>query len=275
MHDPLTVAFNVKIPLCFKRENTLYKDKRREWQFYDLATIWHKDPEKDGTDDSCGWFMRARHGKKEVLEQIVKDFEFDWDKVFIPSREDHDPEDGEYQKRVYHRGYFRPNGDPHFSVSAIVLNLFLIAASRHFACDGLTNWRKSKRFMRKHLFDILLFAENPTDSLFDGITRKFEKNCGEEYGERARTERIRNMASCIYAWILRAEQPWYRHPRWHIHHWRIQIHFFQMLKRCLYDRCAMCGKGFRWKESVCGDWSGKRIWHDRCQSSASKPQPNP
>lgn len=274
----MTQAFTVKIPLCYKRANTFYKDNRKEWQFYDLATIWHVDPEKDGTDDSCGWFKRARHGNKEVLEKIIRDFTYDWDRVFEPSREEHDPDDGEFVRKTYYCGYFKPSGDPHLSVTAIVLNLFLIAANHHFSSDGTTNWRKSKRFMRRHLFDIMLFGENPCDSLFDTITRKFEKGCGEEYGNRNREERIRNMASIIYGWILRADQPWYRHARWHVHHWKIQIHAWQMFKRCWIEKCSVCGKGFKFKESVCGSWSGNAIWHDRC-SNINKPSidnaPNP
>lgn len=266
MHDPLTVAFDIRIPLPWK-EKSLLKSEGMVWSKYHLATIWHKDPETDGTDDSCGWFKRARHGDKEVLEKIVKRFEFDWDRVFQPSKDDHDPEDGEFISKVYYCGLFKPSGDPHFSVSAIALNLFLLAAMEHFKSDGRTNWKRAKKFVRKHLLDILLFSENPTDSLFDGITRKFEKGCGEEYGTRAREERIRSMASCIYAWILRAEQPWYRHARWHIHHWRIQIHPIMDVWRWLTRRCCKCGKGFKFRESPIGDWHGTRIWHDRCDET--------
>lgn len=272
MHDPLTVAWNLKIPLFFKRQNTLYKDKRSEWQFYSVGTIWHKDPERGGSDDSCGWFKRGHHGDSEVLEKIVKRFEFDWDRVFQPAKKDHDPEDGLYTGKTYFCGLFKPSGDPHFSASAITLNLFFIATGEYFKSDGLTNWKKSRVFMQKNLFDILMFAENPTDSLFDGITRKFEKGCGEEYGDRARTERIRRMASCIYGWILRREQKWWQHPRWHIHHWRLQIHILQQLNRFLFARCHKCGRGFKWGESVIGSWSGNAIWHDRCDES-NKPSP--
>lgn len=47
MHDPMTVAFEIKLP--FRSEKNKYKS---------LITIWHVDPEKDGSDDSCGWFIR-------------------------------------------------------------------------------------------------------------------------------------------------------------------------------------------------------------------------
>jgi hypothetical protein len=41
-------------------------------------------------------------------------------------------------------------------------------------------------------------------------------------------------------------RPWYKHPRWHIHHWKIQIHFIQNLKRWAWSRCAKCGGRFKW-----------------------------
>ena len=71
MHDPLTVAFEIYYPWHWK----IFRPSRRELNitksykyFEPFITIWHKDPEKDGTDDSCGWFMRSRHGDKKILE---------------------------------------------------------------------------------------------------------------------------------------------------------------------------------------------------------------
>ena len=186
----------------------------------DLFTVWHVDPCKGkGGDDTCGWFKRAWHGDEKVLRAIEKRFEFDWDRVF-------DSDSG----NSYFRGYFKPNGDPHLSVQGIVLNLFFDAINEVYKCDGRTNWKRSKKWMAKHHFEIVMFAENPTDSLFDSITRKFEKGCGEEHGEREREERIRQMASVIYGWVLRAEQKWWQHPRWHIHHWSIQVTFWRSIK---------------------------------------------
>ncbi len=272
MHDPYTVAHQIKSPFRGKPSKIWPKGYRET-----LVTIWHKDPCRagfGGSDDTCGWFMRAHHGDKEVLARIVKRFEEDWDRVFKTKKEDHDDDDGPFIEHAYYRGLFKPNGDPHLSVSAIVLNLFFMAAMEYFGVDGSTNWMKARRWVQANLFDILHFAENPADSLFDTITRKFEKGCGEEYGDRARLIRIQSLASCIYGWILRRERKWWRHPRWHIHHWRIQIHAWQSFKRRFFDRCSVCGKGFKSKESVCGDWSGKRIWHDRCSAVDTK-QPTP
>lgn len=265
MHDPLTVAHEVKIPLFYKRENTLYRDNRKEWQFYHLATIWHKDPERGpGGDDSCGWLKRAHHGDQAVLARIIKRFDEDWDRVFRTSKEDHDSDDGKFVERVYYCGYFMPEdsgaGMPNMSVSGIVLNLFFMAVGEHFESAGATNWKKARRWMQRNLFDILLLAENPTDSLRDSIVRKW--GC-----DTRRKDRIQNIAATIYGWILRREQRWWQHPRWHVHHWRLQLHFWQAFHRWAFVRCAKCGGRFRYHEPVCGGWTGNAIWHERCQDN--------
>ena len=71
-------------------------------------------------------------------------------------------------------------------------------------------------------------------------------------------------------------RPWWRHPKWHIHHWRLQIYLVQHFKRWCWSRCDHCGKPFSWKEAggqVIGTWAGKgpvwlkngeTIWHLHC-----------
>lgn len=56
MHDPSTVAHEIKSPFQDKPSKLFPKGYR-----HSLVTIWHVDPERDGTDDSCGWFIRGRH----------------------------------------------------------------------------------------------------------------------------------------------------------------------------------------------------------------------
>lgn len=220
----MTVAHSIKYPWKSTPKSKLFPRGLRS----DFITIWHVDPETDGSDDSCGWFMRARHGNKETLEKIVKRFEFDWDRTFTS--------DG--TGKTYFCGLFCPNGEPFLSTQAIALNLFYTAALEYFK-----DWNKATRFMQRNVFEILFFSENPTDSLHDGIIQKFG-------ADTKREERIRSMASCIYSWILRKERPWYKHPKWHIHHWKIQCHPLQKLKRKLFSRCCKCGSSFRWNERV-------------------------
>lgn len=247
MHDPMIVAHEIKSWISHKSEMFPKGYKTT------LVTIWHVDPETDHTDDSCGWFMRSRHGKKEVLDKIIKRFEFDWDRQYKPEKDEEDKDPS--PERVYFCGYFYPEdagaGMPNMSVMAIGLNLFIIAACEHFNSDGRTNWEKARRFMRKNIFDIMLFIENPTDSLRDSIVRKWGT-------ETKREERIQDMAGCIYGWILRETRPWWSHPRWHIHHWKIQVHFLDSFKRWAFSRCCKCGKRFSWGYSpVANSWNSE------------------
>lgn len=63
------------------------------------------------------------------------------------------------------------------------------------------------------------------------------------------------------------------HPRWHIWHWRIQIHPLQKFNRWLFSRCYRCKGGFGWNESVMGSWDGDLIWHFRCDESGKPSAP--
>lgn len=227
MHDPSTVAFDIKYPWS-----------NRHGYRNNVITIWHDDPETDGSDDSCGWFMRSRHGDKAVVERIVKRFESDWDRTFKSDDTGH----------LYFCGLFSPAGAPHLSPIGITVNLFFLAAFEHFGSrDG------AERFLQNNLLEIVLFAENPTDSLHDSITLKFG-------GDSDREDRIRRMAHIVYGWILRKTRPWYRHPRWHLWHWRIQLHPWQQFRRWLFTRCERCGRGFRYGESPhTNNWDTPRI----------------
>lgn len=235
----MTLAWEIKSPFRDRPSKWFPKGYRKT-----IVSIWHVDPETDHTDDSCGWFMRARHGDKAVLERIVKAFDFDWDRTFKSD-----------SGKVYFTGYFFPENDgsgmPNMGVTAIGLNLFFLAALEFFKDKGNAQRRHAVRFMQRNLFEIMLFLENPTDSLRSEIVRF----CGTESN---RDERIRSMASCIYGWILRETRPWYRHPRWHIWHWKIQVRFIQSFKRWAFSRCCGCGGRFDWGYSpISNGWYGE------------------
>lgn len=239
MHDPKTVAFEIKYPWrAYSRKKLGNKPKSPLTEFEStyhasLITIWHVDPELDGSADSCGWFIRARHGKKSVLERIVKRFESDWDRTWTYDETNH----------TYMRGLFRPTSDHAMSaqpvLSTLSITLYLIFLSAMEVCGSHD---KARAFVHRHLADILLFAENPTDSLYDLINDTFD-------GAQNRAARIHHFAEIIYPWVLRQERPWWRHPRWHFKHWSIQVHPWQTFRRWALSRCSKCGKGFRWGES--------------------------
>jgi hypothetical protein len=233
MHDPMCVAHEIYLG-SKKKKNGHYKSP--------LLTIWHVDPETDNTDDSCGWFIRSRHINKELLRKVTSEFEFNFK----------------------HNYWFNEAGYSVFSVAATTLNMYSAAAWQYFMWTNKGNpsdkaRRQYKNFMRKYLYDILSFAENPTDSLHSSITMK--------YGVEKKEERIRHFVSIVLADVMRKLRPWYKHPRWHIHHWKIQFHPLQQLKRRYWDKCSVCGKrGF--KESAIGDWNGTKRWHQACDRNS-------
>lgn len=239
MHDPMTVAFEIKWPIW----KTQSFRNGQTWRYFrPLLTIWHVDPERDGTDDSCGWFIRARHVNQEKLKRLASEFDFDWDKSY--------------------GGWFRESGEPYLSPIGITLNMFWKAAWVHFG----QNRDRANRFMRKNLLEILMFAENPTDSLHDTINGK--------YGFDKRSERIEQFTSIVYSWVCRADRPWWKHPRWHFWHWQFQWHDIQAVKRWMFSRCSHCGRGFKFGESpVTYSWNGtgpqwfrseKGVFHGDC-----------
>lgn len=174
-----------------------------------LITIWHKDPGKYGSDDSCGWFMRSYHGDKEMLKKIKSSIEFSFDSTY------------KSDSTLYHTGYFLPeNGMPNMSVHGIALNMFKCASWEFFN----HNRKKQNKWMKNNLYDILNFAENPIDSLRDDILGTFRIGCGSPYN---REESLNHYATVIYGWLLRENRKWYRHPRWHIHHWSISFYFMK------------------------------------------------
>ena len=251
MHDPDTLIGSLSIPIPFTKDKWTGKMKR-----FELLRIWHRDPCKDGSDDSCGRFMRSRHGNKECLERIIKRFEDDWDNTWQKSEEDHKDDLEEYgrsDRKIYNCGFFCPKtGEPQMSCHAIALNLYSSALVEFFVKGRREYgkvWKQVRKYMRKHMFNILHFAENPTDSLRDSILQTF--------GKADRRARMHSIASMIYGDILRTSRPWYKNPDLHIHHWKIYFPLLQQLKRLLFQRCRYCKKSLGFYKSVCSERTPK------------------
>jgi len=232
MHSPKSVAFNIYLGKKQKK-NGQYRDS--------FITIWHNDPEKDGTDDSCGWFIRPRHCNQDILNKIKNEFDFNL-------------------KNNY---WFDKDGKQIFSTIGTLMLMYECAAWQHFN----HNRKKKDDFMRKHCASIINFAENPVDCGGDDITGKFYLSSNSSLLSK---DRFSGMAGMVYTDILRKERKWYQHPKWHINHWSIQFHPLQRLKRKYFDKCSVCGKrGFN--GSAMSDWHGTKIWHTECDNTSKNP----
>ncbi len=225
MHSPTTVAFEIYLGRKQKKDGN-YRTP--------FITVWHNDPQKDCTDDSCGWFIRPRHADQKVLKEIQREFNFNYK----------------------HNYWFDKSGNQIFSTIGTLMNMYECASWIHFK----HNRKKRDAFMRKHCASIIHSAENHIDCMGDDITGKFYRSTKSNL---LSPDRFMWMAGMVYTDILRKERKWYQHPRWHIHHWSIKFTSLQQLKRRYLDKCSVCGKrGF--KSVAIGSWEGTKRWHPEC-----------
>ena len=75
MHDPMTVAFEIRYP--WKKYGASGRNEFERNYHEPFITIWHVDPEKDGSDDSCDWSGRkTKQAEKDFAARLV-DNEYD------------------------------------------------------------------------------------------------------------------------------------------------------------------------------------------------------
>jgi hypothetical protein len=215
MHDPMTVAFEIRYPWPFPRErytivNLKGEKEERRGNRPQLLTIWHRDPERDGSDDSCGWCF-PRIGR-ELREKI------------------HAEADSEYKMNAL----FDPEGRPTMDPVSLLFAVFQIVAWRFFG----------RSITSRDLPMILSLTSNPIGNMQSELSACISQ------------EEMRSLFRIVASNYLRSRRPWWKHPKWHVWHWRLQVHPLQKLKRFLFSRCAVCGKRFRW-----GYAPVSHVWH--------------
>lgn len=239
MHDPMTVAFDIRWPWYWMK----YRPS--------IVTVWHVDPERDGSDDSCGWSSpRLNKRQREQMEHLAYHEARDpW--LF------RDP-----VKRISSASEAESLLRGVIQVVARVLKLrFSWDEICSMACD---------------------MAHCPGDNFqgslchLPGWHTNFKEDLTSEREYRA-TGVYCNVARLL----LRKKRRWYRHPRWHVWHWKIQIHPLQHFKRWAFSRCERCGRRFRWGESPCsGSWNGtgplwfrseRYVHHSDCSGKTEQP----
>jgi hypothetical protein len=209
-----------------------------------IFTFWHVDPETDGSDDSCGWF--APRPAKAERDRIWKLGQQEFSTLFRRREQEAlgDP-----------HGYAYVCYEPETTYDAIRYAWLRI------------KWKERKKrhigaWENAYLWSL---AANPVDNLMVTVAGvKNEHDCAAFF-------------MTVYRAYRRFNRPWWRHPRFHAHHWQIQFHPWQQLRRRLFDRCAHCGKPFI-KESPVSihqhgpkpPWwkSRKGYYHMRCYGAA-------
>jgi hypothetical protein len=218
MHDPMTVAFEIPYPWRkYPKGHQTWPNGYRET----AVTVWHVDPERDGSDDSCGWF--APKGSTEKERQIIADLlreERAFPYYFAQPTHRHSAE--------YDYPEVRP-GD----CIALVYGVFHLFAAR---LEG--RWKLTTR----EIDAAIGLAVLPHDNFQASFAASDDR------------DRERTLLMLLRNW-KRIHRPWWQHPRWHIRHWKIQVQAVQSFKRWAFTRCKVCGGRFSWgAEGMTNSW---------------------
>lgn len=227
MHDPMTLAFTIPNP--FTRRKVSWKSTP---YYSPLVEIWHVDPERRGDDDFCDW-----HGS-----HALTDADRDWLR-----------KEGESEHPFFFRGLPKcddtrggrwPGGmvgassfEALYGIASIILWRMPVNG-RKLHERMFSGWRM-RRAMAAALPVVLGLVSHPSDNVHNQIAEA--RACTDE-GAKAMGELFVTVARNL----RREARPWWRHPRWHVHHWSIRVVPLQNLHRWLTRRCATCGKRFTW-----------------------------
>lgn len=238
MHDPMTVAHEIYLGRK-RKKNGNYKSP--------LITIWHVDPEKNTlgcrSDDSCGWFSPPY--TKEERDAILKLAKDQYDNIF--AKQVAYAEEKSYAYICYNQDCY---GAIYWSWRAL-------------KAMGKPGWQFGTTPMTaKELEHIYVLATNPVDNFQHNV---FAIKKLEDFQE---------FFLLVWRSFRRFYRPWYKHPRWHIRHWKVQFHPWLNFYRKYIQRCCKCGKtGF--EGGRYGDWDGTKTWCGKCQGDSVAKSPIP
>jgi hypothetical protein len=275
MHDPDTVAFDIKYP-WFKWKHwphrrwvpASWRDKHWKDGYRETCiTIWHHDPSGHDTD-VCGWHYPPTNERDRAFAQELADWEAKFPNYFacpvIAERKTHlDEDEGRISEWT---SYHISPGD------CVALLADLFAKCRWQLDPKHRRWGLTPRLMSA------AFRLGASEG--DNFRASFALWDDDRQNERRTREKmLRTFLLVIRAY--RAEtRPWWQHPKWHVRHWRVQIRPVQAFKRWAFSRCCHCGRGFRWGEGVIGySWPGTgprwfrsepRIAHQQCDARTNR-----
>lgn len=213
--------------------------------------VWHIDPEKHGTgnrtDDSCGWFDRTPGVYADAVKYVTTDqtFMHDVDLVLKRRTETLAP----FYEGISERTLSYPRLSAADSLAVVLMIAHELELRRWWNGQGgktgahASWWRKTFTGRRNVTDEAIGLALHPLDNL-----------SSVEGGE--------SMVRLIAAALNRKQRPWWRHPRWHVHHWRINFDLARNLKR-MFQPCGTCRKplGFGYCPTDPGDGSHH---HSKC-----------
>lgn len=237
MRRQKTVCFEIWNPFKVKTWRAIYLifQGRRGEVFPDpWITIWHQNP-AGGPEKECDWF-----GGRLASEEV--------DRVIVTLAD-------------YRSGYFPPGNTPGASRHSPqdFEEVFLeMARDINFALTG-EPFPMSRRLQAE-----IKKAIHP-----DSHEIVCARQAQQEAQNSARSapsaalnpESYNRLCLALASRIKRLRRPWWRHPRWHLHHWRLQFHPWQRFKRRHISRCHKCGGTF---QDEIPSSLGQNIYHQSC-----------
>jgi len=241
-YHPETLAFSFP---PYPSGGTSCGDHPKPWSIarflYDLSPwigidIWHIDPERrtegQRTDDSCGWFDRRPDEYGDAVKYLLGD-ESTMEEIArsIATR-----------APVTHRGeytYPRMAAGETLAVSLMV--------ARELELRRWWNGQSGNGGAHASFWRRMITSKRIVDDVACGLALSPIDNLSS-------VDNPESLIGSIAGALHRRFKPWYRHPRWHVHHWQVQVHLFRNLKR-MVEPCATCGKGlgFGYSPHVNGD----------------------
>lgn len=214
-------------------------DFLRPWAGFN---VWHVDPCKNvpyqRDDDSCGWFDR---GPGDYASAVRSTLEDEGVRKMV---------DITVQGRLpAHLGYHE-NLPIHVGAAiykTIAMDLEYGRRSHMRTHGHYSSQRAYERRMRETLYVAETLALSSVDNLLHI----------HEYPR---------LVTLIAAALNRHFRPWWKHPRWHVHHWKITWALPYNLRRAFIDRCAHCRKVIGWGKSplVMGHGKDQKQYHTSC-----------
>lgn len=253
MHDPMIVAHEIKYP-WFNHKPWPKKRRRdpnpftlrRHWKEMTDAeragrsqswpdgyrdtfiTIWHVDPEKDGTDDSCGWaWPKITKKQREVLRNVA------WNE----------------------------GDNPHFLCCAAnewegtITEAISLKLGLYLLVDRVLKLHLDLNSLHRAAIE----SEHIHDCGKSGAAFCFLPGYhtnSENDSKEGRQEHFHGILCNVARHLLDMKRPWWRHPKWHFWHWKISCQPVSQFKRWAFSRCCKCGKRFAWGYSpVTNNWN--------------------
>lgn len=209
--------------------------------------IWHIDPERPSngqrTDDSCGWFERRPREYTDAVAYVLKDAEAMHEiRRSLATRAS--------VTGVYGHTYPRMQAGETLAVCLLVAR-YLELRRWWNGEDGNGGAHAStlrRVFTRKRRVDDVAYdlALDPLDNL---------SSADDPEGL------VRLIAGALH----RRFKPWWKHPRWHVHHWKVNFNIVWNVRR-MFQRCATCAEplGFGYSPIV----DGRGAHHHECLCGA-------